>query len=120
MSFRLSFTFVLAALLIAVIMPFPPSPLDAQNVGSWGATGQQAVTGSAAALASSTARAACVKAASGNSLVVYVGNSASVTTSTGYGIEAGQSFCTPLTNLNQIYVIASSTGSSVTWFTTRQ
>lgn len=78
--------------------------------------GEQAVTATAAALPStSLTRPACIQALTGNSLTVYVGTSG-VTTSTGFPLPAGASLCNlPVSNLNQVYVIASSTGSSVAW-----
>ena len=78
--------------------------------------GQQAVTASAAALPSQAlTRTACVLALPGNTLTVYVGPSG-VTTSTGFPLAPGASLCNlPVANLNQIYLVASSTGSSVAW-----
>jgi len=79
-------------------------------------TGQQAVTASAVALPTTTlSRPACVVALAGNSLTVYIGPSG-VTTANGFPLSAGASVCgLSVANLNQIFVIASSTGSSVAW-----
>jgi hypothetical protein len=73
---------------------------------------QQAVTASAAALPSNAAHSFCVKALPTNALTVYLGGSG-VTTSTGYPLQPGDWFCYQLSNTNLVYVIASSTGSSV-------
>lgn len=77
--------------------------------------GQQAVTASAAALASNAlTRGFCVQALSTNSISVYLGPSG-VTTSTGLELPAGASFCPAVSNSNEIYVIATATGATVTW-----
>jgi hypothetical protein len=77
---------------------------------------QQAVTGSAANLGTNTAKAVCVHALIGNTINVYAGASG-VTTSTGMEIPPGQGYCWNVGNTNLIYVIASTTGASVsvTW-----
>ena len=104
----------------AILAPFFfAERTHAQSVGILTATGQQAVTGSAVALASQANTVGCIKAVPGNSLTVYIGL-AGVTTSTGYPLAAGESFCSPTNNLNRIFVIASTTGSSVAWFVTNQ
>ena len=93
------------------------------QVGNLGASGQQSVTGSAVVLAvPSTLATVCVQALPGNTspAVIYVGFTASVTTSTGYPLSAGQAFCGPLRNGAAVYVIASGTGSGVAWFGTYQ
>jgi len=78
--------------------------------------GQQSVTASAAALPSTAlTRPACLLAPVTNGTTVYIGPSG-VTTSTGFPLAAGGSLCgLPVSNLNQLYVIASTTGSSVAW-----
>jgi hypothetical protein len=77
--------------------------------------GQQAVTASAVALASNAlTRGLCVEALSTNTISVYVGPSG-VTTATGIELPAGSSFCPAVSNSNEIYVIASTTGATVTW-----
>jgi hypothetical protein len=77
--------------------------------------GQQAVTATAAALASNAlTRGLCVEALSTNSISVFVGASG-VTTSTGIELPAGASYCPALSNSNELYVVASTTGASVTW-----
>ena len=76
--------------------------------------GQQAVTASAVALPSNTTKEVCLKALVGNALNVYVGPSG-VTTSTGIELAPGDGFCTRVTNTNALFVVASSTGSSVSY-----
>lgn len=75
---------------------------------------QQSVTASAAPLANNGAKSACVQALPANTISVYVGASG-VTTSTGFPLGPGQSFCGPVNNTNLIYVVASTTGASVAW-----
>ena len=79
-------------------------------------TGQQAVTASAVALPTTTmSRPVCLYALPANALTVYFGPSG-VTTSTGFPLAPGASMCgLTVSNLNQLYVIASSTGSSVAY-----
>lgn len=78
-------------------------------------SGQQAVTASAVALATHTlAKGICVNALSTNSISVFVGPSG-VTTSTGFELTAKAGYCVAVANSNAIYVIASTTGASVTW-----
>lgn len=78
-------------------------------------SGQQAVTATAAALATHTLTSGiCVEALSTNAISVFVGPSG-VTTSTGQEIPAGAATCIALSNSNEIYVVASTTGATVTW-----
>ena len=77
-------------------------------------SGQQAVTGSAVALATNTVKGICVKALAGNTINVYLGPSG-ITTSTGFELAPGGGVCSPVTNSNLLYVIASTTGASVSW-----
>jgi hypothetical protein len=91
------------------------SPLVPPATGPSILAGQQAVTASAAALASnSLSKGMCVEALSTNAISVFLGPSG-VTTSTGIELAAGASFCPAVSNSNAIYVIASTTGASVTW-----
>jgi hypothetical protein len=96
--------------------------LASAQVGTFGATGQQAVTASAVAVAYQPGLAvACFKAAPGNSIVIYIGNNSSVTTSTGYPLAAGDQTCVPLQGkTGLVYVIASTTGATITWESTVQ
>ncbi len=73
---------------------------------------QQAVTASAVVLASNSVHGFCVKALPTNAITVYVGSSG-VTTATGYPLAAGDSICYQGSNTNLVYVIATTTGSSV-------
>lgn len=77
--------------------------------------GQQAVTGTAAALAANAlTKGLCIEALSTNVISVYVGPSG-VTTSTGIELSAGSAYCPVVSNSNAIFVVASTTGASVTW-----
>ena len=80
-------------------------------------SGQQAVTGSAVALATHASKNVCVKSLIGNNLTVYVGPTG-ITTSTGMELAPGDSVCLPVSNTNLLFVIASTTGSSVSWIST--
>ena len=77
-------------------------------------SGQQAVTGTAAALPTAAARAVCVMALPANAINVFVGPTG-VTTSTGIPLQPGQSMCQPVSNSNLFFVVASTTGASVAW-----
>lgn len=77
-------------------------------------SGQQAVTASAVALPSNAAKEVCVKALVGNALNIYVGPSG-VATTTGIELAPGDGYCTRVTNTNALFVVASSTGSSVSF-----
>jgi hypothetical protein len=80
--------------------------------GTFSTTNQQAVTASAAALPSNAAKRVCVQGLVANALDVFIGVTG-VTTATGYPLTPGSSWCGTVSNSNQIFVIASSTGSSV-------
>lgn len=80
-------------------------------------SGQQAVTATAVALPSEAAKTVCVSAAIANSILVYVGP-AGITTSTGFWLAAGQSTCQPLSNVNLLSVVASTTGATISWLAT--
>jgi hypothetical protein len=73
---------------------------------------QQAVTASAVALSTNSSHSFCVTALPANTINVYVGPSG-VTTSTGLPLQPGQTACWALSNTNLVYVIASTTGASV-------
>lgn len=77
-------------------------------------TGQQAVTATATVLPTNTAKQVCVKALTANGLTVYLGPSG-VTTATGMELAAGDARCLSVDNSNRVFVIASSTGSSVSF-----
>lgn len=78
---------------------------------------QQAVTASAVALSTNTCKRACVKALAANTINVYVGPTG-VTTATGMELAPGDAVCLPVTNTNLLFVIASTTGASVSWVAT--
>jgi hypothetical protein len=80
-------------------------------------SGQQAVTGSAVALATHGLKNVCLKANIGNTLNVYAGPTG-VSTATGLELAPGDSICSPVSNSSLIFVIASTTGAGVTWFGT--
>jgi hypothetical protein len=88
-------------------------PLEGQFYTSI-TSGQQAVTATAAALPSKTSHNVCVKGLVGNSINVYLGPS-TVTTSNGMELAPGDVVCLPVANPSAIYVIASTTGASVSW-----
>jgi hypothetical protein len=77
-------------------------------------SGQQAVTGTAAALATHECVQIIVKALSSNPLPVYIGPS-TVTTTNGFELSAGESVVVEVEKVEFLYVIAASTGSSVCW-----
>lgn len=76
--------------------------------------GQQAITGTAAALANQPLKTICIKALHANTIPVYVGN-ASVTTGNGMELQPDQSYCQAVVNANQFYIVATTTGASVSW-----
>lgn len=76
-------------------------------------TNQQAVTASATALATNSAKSVCVTAFTTNTTIVYIGPSG-VTTSTGFPLAPGQGTCQPLSNSNLIFVVGT-VGASVGW-----
>ena len=89
-----------------------------QSVGNGSVlAGQQAVTGTAAALATNSCRKALVKALAANTINVYVGPTG-VTTGTGFELAPGESVGLDVSNTNLIFVIASTTGASVSWIAT--
>ena len=76
--------------------------------------GVVAVTATAGNLGTATSRSVCVHALIANTISVYAGPSG-VTDATGMEIPPGQNFCWDVANTNLIYVIASTTGASVSW-----
>lgn len=78
---------------------------------------QQAVTASAVALATTTSKNVCIKAMVANTINVFVG-ATGVTTSTGMELPPGVGVCLPVSNANLLFVIASTTGASVSWIGT--
>lgn len=88
-------------------------PTSAGGLGTFFA-GQQAVTATAVALPANTSKQVCVKALVGNGLTVYLGPSGTLI-STGMELAAGDVQCLSVSNSNLIFVVSSSTGSSVSF-----
>jgi hypothetical protein len=101
--------------LVVALSPNSPAPPIAGS--STFLSGQQAVTGSAVALATNSSKTVCVKASIGNTINVYIGPTG-ITTSTGFELAPGQGTCQPLSNTNLVFVVASTTGASVSWAAT--
>jgi hypothetical protein len=80
-------------------------------------SGQQAVTAAAVALATNASKNVCLKALIGNTINVYAGPTG-ITISTGMELAPGDAVCLPVNNSNLLYVIASTTGASVSWIGT--
>jgi hypothetical protein len=106
-----------------VVAPSPNTPLPAgtnalgttlPTPGSTIYSGQQAVTGTAAALPSQAVHYACIIAIPTNAITIYSGPSG-ITTGTGFPMTANFPVCIAVTNLNVLYVVASTTGASVAW-----
>lgn len=76
------------------------------------ATGQQAVTASAVALPSNTAKEVCIAVLQAGTQVVYFGMTG-VTITTGQQILQGGKECRPIANSNLVFVVAPATGSTV-------
>jgi hypothetical protein len=77
--------------------------------------GQQAVTATAAALPSGALKnGVIVTGLSTNSISVFIGD-ASVTTSNGAEIQPGAALSAAVADTSDLYVIASTTGASVSW-----
>lgn len=90
---------------------FPTQP--GTGLGTFSAA-QQAVTGSAASLGSNTSKFTCLRVLGAGTQAVYVGPTG-VTTGTGYELSPGDSQCWPVSNTNLLFVIASTTGSTVAY-----
>lgn len=115
-SLVIAFLVALIMLLGWAIIP-PPKQAEAQAVGVV-LSGQQAVTGTAAVVTGMTYGTACVKALKGNSINVYLGG-AGVTDSTGMELAPGDAYCALAANPGTFYVIASTTGASISWIVSR-
>lgn len=77
--------------------------------------GQQSVTATAAALASHTVtQSLTIEALSTNTISVFVG-ATGVTTATGIELSPGSAVTLPVSNSNVVFVIASTTGATVTY-----
>ena len=109
---------LLAAILtMVVVFSLPPTNVHGQAIG-YTATGQQAVTATATVVSGISYGTVCIKALSTNSISVFVGGSG-VTTSTGFELTATQvPYCATVNKL-PFYVVASTTGASVSWIENR-
>lgn len=106
-----------AILATAVIFTLPPKSVHGQAIG-FVATKQQAVTATATVVSGISYGTVCIKALSTNSISVFIGGPG-VTTSTGFELTATQvPYCATVNSL-PFYVIASTTGASVSWIQTR-
>jgi hypothetical protein len=103
-------------LVVTVILAFPPRPAQAQAVG-YVTSGQQSVLATTAVVTGTSYGSICIKALQGNAINVYLGGPA-VTISTGMELAPGNSYCAP-SNQSEFYVVASTTGASVSWVTSR-
>ena len=104
-------------LTMAVVFILPPVNVHGQAIG-YTATGQQAVTATATVVSGISYGTVCIKALSTNSISVFIGGSG-VTTATGFELTATQvPYCATVNKL-PFYVIASTTGASVSWIENR-
>jgi hypothetical protein len=101
---------------VTLYVILPPRSTHAQAIG-YVQSGQQAVTASAALLTGMSYGSVCIKALNGNTINVYLGG-AGVTDATGMELSPGNSYCAP-NNSNTFYIIASTTGASVSWIVSR-
>ena len=110
---------ILALLIMVVVLAvtLPPKQAHAQAIG-YVASGQQAVTGTAAVVTGISYGTVCIKALAGNTINVYLGGPG-VTDSTGMELAPGNAYCSPAVNVDPFYVIASTTGASVSWIVSR-
>jgi hypothetical protein len=109
----------LLLILLAVIVDVTshPKPAHAQAIG-YVQSGQQAVTANAVVVSGISYGTVCIKALAGNTINVYLGGPG-VTDSTGMELAPGNAYCAPAVNVNPFYVIASTTGASVSWIVSR-
>ncbi len=108
---------VFSILTVAFLMTMPPKQVHAQAIGYVG-SGQQAVTATAALVSGISYGSVCIKALQANGINVYLGGPG-VTTSTGMEMAAGNAYCLPSVNAGPFYVVASTTGASVSWIVSR-
>jgi hypothetical protein len=98
------------------IVSVPPRRAQAQAVG-YVASGQQAVTTTAAVVAGISYGDVCIKALNGNSIPVYLGGAG--VDVTGMELAPGNVYCAPGVNAGEFFVIASTTGAAISWVQTR-
>lgn len=108
--------FVLLVLTMAAILNSPPRKAEAAT--GYVKAGQQAVTATTALVTGMSYGTACVKALNANTINVYLGGPG-VTTATGMELAPGNAYCALEVNSNPFYVVAGSTGASVSWITSR-
>lgn len=101
---------------VAVILILRPPRVQAQSSG-YVKSGQQAVTGTAALVTGISYGTVCIKALSTNTISVFLGGSG-VTDATGMELAPDDAYCMP-TNNSPFFVIASTTGASVSWIVSR-
>jgi lysylphosphatidylglycerol synthetase-like protein (DUF2156 family) len=118
-TFKAFYAAAVISLILVLIasMTFPPIKVNAQGIG-YVKSGQQAVTATAAVVTGITYGNVCIKALNGNTINVYLGG-AGVTDSTGMELAPGNAYCAPEVNSNEFYVIASTTGASISWIVSR-
>jgi hypothetical protein len=105
-----------------VVLEADPSSHQLQVSSSGGGSlptsivyGQQAVTATAAALPSGAlTQGVIITGLNTNSISVFIGD-ASVTTSNGVELQPGAALSAAISNTNKLYVVASTTGATVTW-----
>ena len=107
--------FLILAAIVAVVSP--SKRVHAQAVG-YVQSGQQAVTAAAVVVSGISYGTVCIKALNGNTINVYLGGPG-VTDSTGMELAPGNAYCAPAVNVNPFYVVASTTGASVSWIVSR-
>ena len=110
---KVSIGWVIFVIFLALPGYFSLKPTKAQSNGTV-SSGQQSVTGTAAAITGTGAGTICIKALAANAINVYIGP-VGVTDSTGMELAAGNAYCAPTSHANNFYVIASTTGASVSW-----
>jgi hypothetical protein len=117
----LGFCWVFILLAVVTLLesggPWWPRPVHAQAVG-YVKSGQQAVTATAALVTGISYGTVCIKALNGNTINVYLGGPG-VTTSTGMELYQGNAYCANSVNASPFYVVASTTGASVSWIVSR-
>jgi hypothetical protein len=108
---------LIIVLSVMLVLNFPPKPAHAQAIG-YVKSGQQAVTASAVIVTGISYGTVCIKALNANQINVYLGGPG-VTDSTGMELAPGNAYCAMGVNANPFYVIASTTGASVSWIVSR-
>lgn len=104
-----------------------PIPVHAQissQVGLIGDTNLQAATTVATILPAMPTTVLCMKGTPGNANTVYVGTRSTITAGTagtsGFPLAASETTCWTVANANKVYLIAGTTGSSLSFFNNSQ